>query len=51
MLNGKRDALKAGKQTDFPGGPAVRNPPDNAGDTGLIPERSSHMPEATKPVP
>ena len=24
-------------QVDFPGGPAVKNPPANAGDMGLIP--------------
>ena len=30
---------------DFPGGPAVKNPPGNAGDTGLTPGlRRFHMP-------
>jgi len=30
---------------DFPGGPVVKNPPANAGDTGLIPGRGRlHMP-------
>ena len=29
---------------DFPGGPVVKNPPANAGDTGLIPGSGrSHM--------
>ena len=34
---------------DFPGGPVVKNPPANAGDTGLIsgPGRS-HMPWINK---
>ena len=25
-------------ERDFPGGPVVKNPPSNAGDTGLIPD-------------
>ena len=30
---------------DFPGGTEVKNPPANAGDTGLIPgSERSHMP-------
>ena len=31
---------------DFPGGPVVKNPPANAGDTGSIPENQGrfHMP-------
>ena len=34
-----------------PDGPVVKNPPANAGDTGLIPGLGrSHMPGATKPV-
>ena len=34
---------------DFPGGPVVKNPPANAGDTGLIPRLGRfHMPQATK---
>ena len=34
---------------DFPGGPVVKNPPANAGDTGLIPRLGRfHMPHATK---
>ena len=32
---------------DFPGGTVVKNPPDSAGDTGLIPGRGrSHMPQS-----
>ena len=33
---------------DFPGGPVVRSPPANAGDTGLIPgPGGSHMPRSS----
>ena len=31
---------------DFPGGPVVKNPPSNAGDTGLIPDRGTKIPHA-----
>ena len=32
---------------DFPGGAVVKNPPANAGDTGLIPGLGrSHMPQS-----
>ena len=32
---------------DFPGGAVVKNPPDNAGDTGLSPGPGrSHMPQS-----
>ena len=32
------------KNEGFPGGSVVKNPPDNAGDTGSIPDlRTSHM--------
>ena len=32
---------------DFPGGTVVKNPPANAGDTGLIPGPGrSHMPQS-----
>ena len=35
----------------FPGGSVVKNPPANAGDTGLIPDLGRrHMPQATKPM-
>ena len=36
---------------NFLGGPAVKNPPANAGDTGLIPDLGgSHLLRAVKPV-
>ena len=36
---------------DFPGGPGVKNPPANVGDTGLTPGPGrSHIPWVTKPV-
>ena len=31
---------------DFPGGPVVKNPPSNAGDTGVIPGRGTKIPHA-----
>ena len=32
------------RQEDFPGGPVVKNPPADTGDTGLIPDLGrSHM--------
>ena len=31
---------------DFPGGPVVKNPPSNAGDTGSIPGRRTKIPHA-----
>ena len=42
----KRQALKK-KTQGFPGGSVVKNPPANAGDTGLIPNpEESHMPRS-----
>ena len=32
---------------DSPGGPVVKNPPSNAGDTGFIPARGTKIPHAT----
>ena len=32
---------------DFPGGPVVKNPPSNAGDSGLIPGWGTRIPHAT----
>ena len=29
---------------DFPGGPVVENPPNNSGDTGLIPGQEAKIP-------
>ena len=31
---------------DLPGGPIVKNPPSNAGDTGLIPGQGTKIPHA-----
>ena len=31
---------------DFPGGPVVKNPPSNAGDTGSIPGEGTKIPHA-----
>ena len=31
---------------DFPGGPVVKNPPPNTGDTGWIPGRGTKIPHA-----
>ena len=31
---------------DFPGGPVVKNPPSNAGDTGSIPDQGTKIPHA-----
>ena len=43
----KESLLKRNKR-DFPGGTVVRNPPANAGDTGLIPgPERSHMPRSS----
>ena len=39
---------------DFPGGPVVKNPPSNAGDTGSLLGQGTKIPcasGATKPVP
>ena len=37
---------------DFPGGPVVKNPPCNSGDTGSIPGQETKIPHAraTKPA-
>ena len=32
---------------DFPDGPVVKNPPSNAGDTGLVPGWGMKIPQAT----
>ena len=32
---------------DFPGGPVVKNPPSNAGDTGSIPDRETKVPHTS----
>jgi len=33
---------------DFPGGPVVKNPPTNAGDTGSIPGQGTKIPHAVE---
>ena len=33
---------------DFPGGPVVKNPPSNEGDTSSIPGRGTKIPHAAK---
>ena len=38
--------LKKTSSWDFPGGPVVKNPPCNAGDTGSIPGRETNSPHA-----
>ena len=39
-----KEHLKINIQWDIPGGPEVKNPPTNAGDTSLIPgPKRSHM--------
>ena len=38
--------LKISNLRDFSGGPVVKNPPSNAGDTGLIPGRGTKIPHA-----
>ena len=40
---------KKQQKEDLPGGPAVKNPPVNAGDTGMIPGPGrSHMPQSNR---
>ena len=34
------------RNRDFAGGPAVKNPPSNAGDAGSIPSQGTNMPHA-----
>ena len=36
---------------DFPGGPVIRNPPCNAGNTGLIPGQRTRIPHAAETSP
>ena len=46
MLNAEKYKKKRRKR-DFPGGTVVKNPPANAGDTGLSPGPGrSHMPQS-----
>ena len=40
--------MRERENLDFPGGPEVKNPPTNAGDTGLIPGLGkSHLPRSS----
>ena len=45
-LHQQGDACKAGRRGDFLGGPTVKNPPSNAGDTGSIPGPGTKIPHA-----
>ena len=46
-LNAQRfEAGKKKKFRDFPRGPVVKDPPSDAGDTGLIPGGGTEMPRA-----
>ena len=48
---GSNDNLLKSVFSDFPGGPVVKNPPANEGDTGSIPGLGrSYMLLATKPM-
>ena len=48
---GSKDHLLKHVFSDFPGGPVVKNPPANEGDTGSIPGLGrSYMLPATKPM-
>ena len=40
--------LKKSVSGDFPGGPVVKNPPYNAGDTGSIPGQGTKIPHAAE---
>ena len=45
-MNSTEMIKKEGKR-DFPGGPVVKNPPSNAGDTGSIPGQRTKIPHAS----
>ena len=46
-ITNENDTLKKKKWQDFPGGAVVKDPPANAGDTGLSPGPGrSHMPQS-----
>ena len=38
--------MSKSNERDFPGGPVVKNPPSNAGDTGSIPGWGTKIPHA-----
>ena len=41
--------LRGGRCLDLPGGPVVKNPPCNAGNSGLIPSQGTKIPQAHEP--
>ena len=43
----RKKKQRRGGTWDFPGGPVVKNPPSNAGDTGSIPGWGTKIPHAT----
>ena len=45
-LNDKKESCET-EGRGFPGGPMVRNPPANAGDTGSIPGQGTKIPHAS----
>ena len=45
---GKQYPKKSAYIWDFPGGPAVKNPPCNAGDVDSIPGPGTRIPHATR---
>ena len=46
VLSGKEIVIKNLRARDFPGGPAVKNTPSNAGDAGSIPGWGTKIPHA-----
>ena len=47
-MNSNKVSVKSPQRRDFPGCPVVKNPPCNAGDTGLIPGQGSKIPHAAE---
>ena len=47
-LNSNKVSIKSPQRWDFPGCPVVKNPPCNAGDTGLIPSWGTKIPHAAE---
>ena len=45
-INFKTKSIIRNKVRDFPGGPVVKNPPSNAGDTGWITGQGTKIPHA-----
>ena len=42
----EKNAIETDQSKDFPGGPVVKNPPSNAGDTGSIPGQGTKISHA-----